>query len=230
MSFRGGRGGPRGGSRGGRGGFGGRPQVSQGPPQDVYEVGTFKHECEKDIVCDLTLDQKVPFFNAQIWSSDDSKKSLIGKLDEILGSLTEVYFTIKCSEGVQASSFKAGDKFYIATDKVLPLDRFIPKPVVKGPPAPKPKKKKSPSGGFGGARGGARGGFSGGRGGFSGGRGGSRGGFSGGRGGFSGGRGGFSGGRGGSRGGFSGGSRGGFGGSRGSSRGSSRGGRGGKRF
>ena len=229
MSFRGGsRGGPRGGFRGGRGGFGGRPQASLGPPQDVYEVGTFKHECEKDIVCDLTLDQKVPFFNAQIWSSDDSKKSLIGKLDEILGSLTEIYFTIKCSEGVQASSFKAGDKFYIATDKVLPLDRFIPKPVVKGPPAPKPKKKKGPSAG--GARGGFSGGRGGSRGGFSGGRGGSRGGFSGGRGGS---RGGFSGGRGDSRGG----SRGGFGGSRGSSRGgfggsrgSSRGGRGGKRF
>ena len=210
MSFRGGRGGPRGGSRGGRGGFGGRTPMQQGPPQDVYEVGTFKHECEKDIVCNLTLDQKVPFFNAQIWSSDDSKKSLIGKVDEILGSLTEVYFTIKTSEGVQAASFKSGDKFYIATDKTLPLDRFIPKPVVKGPPAPKPKKRKGPAGGarggFSGGRGGARGGFSGGRGGsrggFSGGRGGSRGGFSGGRGGS---RGGFSGGRGGSRGGFSGG-------------------------
>ena len=210
MSFRGGRGGPRGGSRGGRGGFGGRTPMQQGPPQDVYEVGTFKHECEKDIVCNLTLDQKVPFFNAQIWSSDDSKKSLIGKVDEILGSLTEVYFTIKTSEGVQAASFKSGDKFYIATDKTLPLDRFIPKPVVKGPPAPKPKKRKGPAGGarggFSGGRGGARGGFSGGRGGsiggFSGGRGGARGGFSGGRGGS---RGGFSGGRGGSRGGFSGG-------------------------
>ncbi|KAL6935129.1 H/ACA snoRNP pseudouridylase subunit [Hanseniaspora guilliermondii] len=219
MSFRGGRGGPRGGSRGGRGGFGGRSQMQQGPPQDVYEVGTFKHECEKDIVCNLTLDQKVPFFNAQIWSSDDSKKSLIGKVDEILGSLTEVYFTIKTSEGVQASSFKTGDKFYIATDKTLPLERFIPKPVVKGPPAPKPKKKKTAGGsrgGFSGGRGGSRGGFSGrggSRGGFSGGRGGSRGGFSGGRGGS---RGGFSGGRGGSRGGFSGG------------RGGSRGGRGGR--
>lgn len=220
MSFRGG----RGGFRGGRGGFGGRPQQSLGPPQDVYEVGTFKHECEKDIICDLTLDQKVPFFNAQIWSSDDSTKSLIGKIDEILGSLTEVYFTIKCGEGVQASSFKAGDKFYIATDKVLPLDRFIPKPVVKGPQPPKPKKKKTVGGARGGFSGG-RGGFSGGRGGFSGGRGGSRGGFSGGRGGS---RGGFSGGRGGSRGGFSGG-RGGFSGGRGGSRGGFSGGRGGSR-
>ncbi|AMD19777.1 HCL374Cp [Eremothecium sinecaudum] len=203
MSYRGNSGRGRGGARGGRPAF-------QGPPETVIEMGQFIHDCEGDIVC-RSINTKIPYFNAPIFLEN---KTQIGKVDEILGPLNEVFFTIKCSEGVKATSFKDGDKFYIATDKLLPIERFLPKPKVAGPP--KPKKKRTPGsqggsrGGFGG-RGGSRGGF--------GGRGGSRGGFSargGSRGGFGGSRGGF-GGRGGSRGGFG-------------SRGGSRGGRGGKRF
>ncbi|CCE92482.1 H/ACA snoRNP pseudouridylase subunit GAR1 TDEL_0E02390 [Torulaspora delbrueckii] len=207
MSFRGSSRGGRGGfgGRGGRGGARGGARMPQGPPDTVLEMGSFMQPCEGDIVC-RSINTKIPYFNAPIYLEN---KSQIGKVDEILGPLNEVFFTIKCSEGVQATSFKDGDKFYIAPDKLLPIERFLPKPKVAGPPKPK---KKKPSG-----RGGAPGGR-GGRGGFS--RGGSRGGFGGGRGGgFSrgGSRGGFGGGRGGSRGGF-GGSRGGF-----------RGGRGGRR-
>lgn len=171
----------------------------QGPPDSVLEMGSFVHPCEGDIVC-RSINTKIPYFNAPIYLEN---KSQIGKVDEILGPLNEVYFTIKCSEGVQASSFKDGDKFYIAPDKLLPIERFLPKPKVVGPP--KPKKKKPAGRGAPGGRGG-RGGFS--RGGFGGSSRGGRGGFS----------------RGGSRGGPRGGSRGGF--SRGGSRGGfSRGGR-----
>ncbi|CCC71495.1 hypothetical protein NCAS_0H01850 [Naumovozyma castellii] len=209
MSFRGGRGGSRGGFRGGRGGarggFGGR-SFQQGPPDTVLEMGAFLHPCEGDIVC-RSINTKIPYFNAPIYLEN---KTQVGKVDEILGPLNEVYFTIKCSEGVQATSFKEGDKFYIGSDKLLPIERFLPKPKVVGPPKPKNKKKRGT--GAPGGRGGARGGF--------GGRGGSRGGF-GARGGSRGGFGGRGGSRGGSRGGFGGrgGSRGGFGGSRGGSRG-----------
>jgi H/ACA ribonucleoprotein complex subunit 1 len=76
----------------------------------------------------LTLRQ--PYFNAPIYLEN---KSSIGKVDEILGPINEVYFTIKPSEGIVAGSFKAGDKVYIGGDKLLPLDRFIPKPKVLGP-------------------------------------------------------------------------------------------------
>lgn len=182
------------------------------------------HSCEGDIVCKSTNPSKVPYFNAPIYLEN---KSVVGKVDEILGPINEYYFTIKPAEGIQATSFKANDKFFISPDKLLPLERFLPKP--KAAPGPKTKRPASAGGargGFGGARGGSRGGFGGARGGsrggFGGGRGGSRGGFGGaGRGGSRGGfggasrggsRGGFGGGapRGGSRGGFGGGSRGGF--------------------
>ncbi|KAF2685598.1 Gar1-domain-containing protein [Lentithecium fluviatile CBS 122367] len=149
---------------------------------------------------------KIPYFNAPIYLEN---KTPIGKVDEILGPLNQVYFTIKTQEGIQAKSFKKGDKVYIGGDKLLPLEKFLPKPK----PAPGAPRVKRPGGaGRGGARGGARGGSRG----FGGGRGGSRGGgFS--RGGDRGrgGSRGFSGGRGGS-GGFSrGGGRGGGGFSRG---------------
>ena len=174
MSFRGGSRGGRGGSRGGfggrggsRGGFGGRggfSRVPEGPPDSVLEMGAFIHPCEGDIVC-RSINTKVPYFNAPIYLEN---KTQVGKVDEILGPLNEVYFTIKCSEGVQATSFKEGDKFYISPLKLLPIERFIPKPKVAGPPKSKSKKKKGSAPG---GRGGARGGF-----GSFGGRGGSRGG------------------------------------------------------
>ncbi|KAK6582620.1 hypothetical protein PZA11_005028 [Diplocarpon coronariae] len=195
-SFGGGRGGGGFGGRGaGRGGF---QQRDNGPPDAVLEMGNYMHACEGEIVCE-SINTKIPYFNAPIYLQN---KTPIGKVDEILGPINSVYFTIKPSEGIQASSFKSGDKFYIGGDKLLPLEKFLPKP--KPPPgAAKPKRaggvrgRGAPMrGGRGGARGAPRG-----RGGFSaGGRGGRGGG-----GGFSrGGGGGFTPrGRGGARGGFS---------------------------
>ncbi|GAB7352169.1 hypothetical protein MBLNU459_g2650t1 [Dothideomycetes sp. NU459] len=222
MSFRGGRGGGRGGggfSRGGgRGGFGGGGYAPQGPPDQVFEMGSFMHATEGEMVCE-SINTKIPYFNAPIYLEN---KTAVGKVDEILGPLNQVFFTIKPQDGIVATSFKSGDKFYIGGDKLLPLERFLPKPKPL-PGAPKPKRAGGASRG-GPMRGGRGGSSFGGRGG---GRGGPRGGSSfGGRGG---GRGGSSfGGRGGSRGGSSfggrGGGGGGFGGRGGAPRGRGRGG------
>mmetsp|Transcript_13210 Transcript_13210/g.23426 ORF Transcript_13210/g.23426 Transcript_13210/m.23426 type:complete len:202 (-) Transcript_13210:176-781(-) len=181
----GGRGGFGGGGRGGGGRFGGGRGQDYGPPESVIEAGYFTHACEGEAVIKLTT-EKIPYFNAPIYLEN---KTQIGKVEEILGPINNVFFTIKMSEGIVATSYKSGDKFFIDPMKLLPLDRFLPKP-----------KGSSPAGGRGGGRGGAggrggRGGFSGGRGAPAGGRGGfgGRGGSFGGRGGFSGGRGGFGG-------------------------------------
>ncbi|CAP97670.1 Pc22g03820 [Penicillium rubens Wisconsin 54-1255] len=182
MSFRG-RG--FGGGRGGRGGF----QQSFGPPAQVLELGSVMHSCEGEMVCE-SVNPKIPYFNAPIYLEN---KTQIGKVDEILGPINQVYFTVKPQDGIVATSFKAGDKVYIGGDKLLPLEKFLPKP--KPPPgAAKPKRAGGAAargrGGFGAPRGrGGRGGAPRGRGGFGGGRGG--GGFSrgGGGGGFSRGRG-----------------------------------------
>ncbi|KAK6194249.1 hypothetical protein LQW54_011634 [Pestalotiopsis sp. IQ-011] len=217
MSFRGaprGRGGFGGGFGGGRGGGrGGFGQRDFGPPAQILELGSFMHACEGEMVCESS-NPKVPHFNAQIFLEN---KTAVGKIDEVLGPINQVYFTIKPSDGIQATSFKPGDKFFVGSEKLLPLEKFLPKP--KPPPgAAKVKKPKGAAGGRGGrggpggfSRGGGRGGR-GGPGGFSrGGRGG--GGFGGGRGGgggFSRGGGGFSGSGGFSRGGSGGRGRGGF--------------------
>ncbi|KAJ2359534.1 H/ACA snoRNP pseudouridylase subunit [Coemansia sp. RSA 2611] len=184
----------------GRGGFGGgrggsRSFAPQGPPDTVQELGAFVHASEGEMVCKST-NAKIPYFNAPVYLEN---KTQIGKVDEILGPINEVYFSVKMLDGVSAASFAASDKVFIGGDKLLPLERFLPKPKEAG------VKKKKPAAGGRGGRGGARGGF--------GGRGGSRGGF-GGRGGARGGFGGRGGSRGGSRGGFGGrgGARGGFGG------------------
>jgi H/ACA ribonucleoprotein complex subunit 1 len=190
----GGRGGGRGRDGGGGRGGGGRFQRDEGPPSEVIEAGTVAHDCESELVCRWKVADKVPYFNAGVYLENKRK---IGKVDEILGKISDIFFTVKMDPGVLSKSFQKDDSVYIGTDKLLPLIRFT--------------NPSAPSGGRGGGRGGAGRGSARGGGGRSPGRGG-RGGGGGapfGRGG--GGRGGSSSpGRGGGfgRGGFGGGGRG----------------------
>ncbi|CAG8618011.1 15854_t:CDS:2 [Cetraspora pellucida] len=108
----------------------------KGPPDKIAEMGTFLHACEGDMVC-LSTNKKIPYFNATIYLEN---KQSIGKVDEILGPMNEVYFTVKLQEGIVATSFKPDDKVYIGEDKLLPLERFLPKP-----PAPKIKGQRKGS-------------------------------------------------------------------------------------
>src|ERR1700761_2142007 len=119
-------------------------------------MGEFLHATEGELVC-TSINPKIPYFNAQIFLEN---KTSIGKVDEILGPLNQVYFTIKPQEGIQASSFKQGDKFYISSDKLLPLERFLPKPK----PPPGAARVKKPRGGGDRGRGAFRGSTRGGRG------------------------------------------------------------------
>ncbi|KAF5376524.1 hypothetical protein D9757_008309 [Collybiopsis confluens] len=116
----------RGGGGGGRGGF---QQRDFGPPDTVLEMGSFVHAVEDEMLCSSSMPDKVPYFNAPIYLQN---KSVIGKVDEILGPINEVYFSIKMSEGVVASSFQKGDKVFIGGDKLLPIERFLPKPKAPG--------------------------------------------------------------------------------------------------
>src|SRR5580698_8823870 len=92
-------------------------------------MGSFLHSVEDEMLCSSLMMDKVPHFNAPIYLQN---KSVIGKVDEILGPINEVYFSVKMGEGMVASSFKKGDKVYIAGEKLLPIDRFLPKPKIPG--------------------------------------------------------------------------------------------------
>jgi H/ACA ribonucleoprotein complex subunit 1 len=88
-------------------------------------MGTFVHAVEDEMLCSSLMKDRIPYFNAPIYLEN---KSAIGKIDEILGPINEVYFSIKMGEGMVASSFQKGDKVYIGPDKLLPLERFLPRP------------------------------------------------------------------------------------------------------
>lgn len=79
------------------------------------------------MLCASVNPDKVPWFNAPIYLQN---KSVIGKVDEILGPINEMFFSVKMNEGMIAGSFKEGDKVYIAGDKLFPIDRFLPRPKV----------------------------------------------------------------------------------------------------
>ncbi len=84
-------------------------------------MGKFMHACEGEILCE-SINIKIPYFNAPIYLEN---KTPVGKVDEILGPMNQVYFTIKPQDGIIATSFKSGDKFFIGGDKLLPLERTI---------------------------------------------------------------------------------------------------------
>ena len=64
-------------------------------------------------------------------------------MEEILGPINSVYFTIKMQEGIVATSYSKGDQFYINPEKLLPLERFLPQP--KGAGAhPRPRAHPRP--------------------------------------------------------------------------------------
>jgi len=81
------------------------------------------------MLCASVNPDKVPWFNAPIYLQN---KAVIGKVDEILGPINEMFFSVKMNEGMVAASFKTGDKVYIAGDKLFPIDRFLSKPKVAG--------------------------------------------------------------------------------------------------
>ncbi|XP_050378835.1 putative H/ACA ribonucleoprotein complex subunit 1-like protein 1 [Argentina anserina] len=128
-SFRGNRGG--GGGFRGRGGGGGFRD--EGPPSEVVEVSSFVHACEGDAVTKLSH-EKIPYFNAPIYLQN---KTQIGKVDEIFGPINESYFSVKVKEGIVATSYAQGDKFYIDPAKLLPLARFLPQPKGQKPAFPR---------------------------------------------------------------------------------------------
>ena len=155
------------------------------PRRFLVEMGSFMHAVESEMLCSSLMPTKVPYFNAPIYLQN---KTQIGKVDEILGPINEVFFTVKMNEGMLASSFKKDDKVYIGGDKLLPIERFLPKP--KAPAGASTSRNRQcckreiwtddhtfsfvaerakPAGGRGGARGGrgaprGRGGFGAGRG------------------------------------------------------------------
>ena len=105
----------------GRGGGGGAFQREEGPPAEIIEAGQVVHDCESELVCQWKVTDKVPYFNAGVFLENKRK---IGKIDEILGPISQLYFTIKMDPGVLSKSFQPNDSVYIGTDKLLPLVRF----------------------------------------------------------------------------------------------------------
>lgn len=144
--------------RGGRRSF---DQRDTGPPDRVEEVGHFLHPCEGDLVCKASH-QKIPFFNAPIFLEN---KSQIGKVDEIFGPMTDYFFSVKLGPNMNASSFPEKQKLFIDPNRLLPLERFLPKPKTATIPGMKPQRgefrggRGSRGGGYrgGGGRGGPRG-------------------------------------------------------------------------
>jgi H/ACA ribonucleoprotein complex subunit 1 len=139
----------------------------------MTEIGSVLHPCEDTVLCQITLKQKLPFPSAIIYLGENQK---VGRVDEVLGPLDDVYLSIKLDNGILPSSIKPGQKIFTTGDKIMLASR-VTEPKKSGGPRGASKPRGGPAqfgnrGGDRGGRGGARGGFGGrgGRGGSSGGR------------------------------------------------------------
>lgn len=65
---------------------------------------------------------QVPYFNAGVFLAN---KTQVGRVEEIFGPTTDVMFTVKCGDGVVATSFAPKDKLYVDPYKLLPMARFL---------------------------------------------------------------------------------------------------------
>lgn len=82
--------------------------------------------------------EKVPMFN--IFAYTEEKKK-VGKIDEILGQIRNVHFSIIPENGVEPSSFAKDTKFFISTQKFSALVKFTNPPPMSGKKGGKGKGK-----------------------------------------------------------------------------------------
>lgn len=109
------------------------------PVGDVIYSGYIYKECENDLVIKSQLENTVPYFNGRIFLEN---KEEIGKVDEILGKVTDYYFSVRLKEGILAKSFSKDTKLYIDSNQILPISRFISQPM-NSVTAVKKKKKNN---------------------------------------------------------------------------------------
>lgn len=80
-------------------------QRDDGPPERVVEIGVFIKQAEEEFLCKATHEKgMVPYFNAPIYLENKAK---IGRVEEILGPVTDFFFTIKPDTGITAASYVA---------------------------------------------------------------------------------------------------------------------------
>jgi len=72
----------------------------------VIPLGYFTHACQDDIICKAEMED-VPYFNAPIYFAN---KQQIGKIDEIFGTYSDYFVSIKLNSEIKAKSFKGADK------------------------------------------------------------------------------------------------------------------------
>ena len=150
--FGGGRGGNFGG-RGGRGGDRGGRGFDNGPTK---EVGKFVYLANDTAVYKLSsADKSVPLTQTFLFDAQSTK---VGKVGDVFGPLTDVYFNCVPEDKNFLKGLKEGDKIFAPQDRMKSESFFLEDQPKRG----------------GGGRGGARGGHGGrgGRGGSRGGRGG----------------------------------------------------------
>ena len=81
----------------------------QGPPERVEACATVSHECEGMIIGFLNKGGNIPLLARQIFTEN---KVLIGKVDDVFGPKDAPGIAVvpDTNSGVQASSYKEGDK------------------------------------------------------------------------------------------------------------------------
>lgn len=93
---------------------------------ETVPLGTFLH-CAGDLLV-LKLQQKdIPYPNSPVLVN----KKQVGKIDEVLGPVTDVYASVKLEENQKVADFNSYTKFEAYKDKFINKERFLPREEVE---------------------------------------------------------------------------------------------------
>lgn len=88
---------------------------------ETTELGKVLYICQKQPVVSLVAND-IPYPNSPVL---DEAQRVIGKVDEILGRLDDVYVAIKLNDDER--SCRSGEMLFSYVDKFIPKRRFLPR-------------------------------------------------------------------------------------------------------
>ncbi|KAI5169641.1 H/ACA ribonucleoprotein complex subunit 1 [Pancytospora epiphaga] len=93
---------------------------------ETDHLGTYLHPCGDVLVLKLEH-RNIPYPNSAVLQ----KGAVIGKIDEVFGSVSNPYVSVKLENNSAVNNFTVESKFDAYRDKFIPRERFLPREEVE---------------------------------------------------------------------------------------------------
>lgn len=92
---------------------------------ETTELGKVLHTCQKQLIVRLVA-ADIPYPNSMVLNASSK---VVGKIDEVLGRLNEVFAAVKLNN--ESEAYRPGEMLFSYVDKFIPKSRFLPRAEVE---------------------------------------------------------------------------------------------------